>query len=206
MNKSFRSICVVLFLIITIRVSAQHTYECPVCHGEKIIPTVCPNRECHNGLIFCEACDYSGTITHVCQTCQGTGVVTKVRDIPCPNCKGKKGFIKEKQIPCPHCRNGKRPTAQHGQTVYVDCKYCGGKGYTISKYTAACRICGGSGKQGQETYTVKCADCEGKGIISELCKQCGGKGSYQCPTCKGYGNISTPCDRCHGDGVIHTAN
>ena len=208
MNKSFKVLFVVLFLISTINISAQHTYECPVCHGKKTIPAVCTNPECHNGVVYCEKCDYSGTINQRCDACEGTGVIAKVKDLPCPVCKGEKGFIKEKHEPCDKCggRNGKVPTMQNGQKVYIDCKFCKGKGYTVTKYKAARRTCGGTGKKGQETYYEKCNICQGSGSVTKTCEQCDGKGCFVCPTCQGYGNISITCERCHGEGVIHTAN
>lgn len=185
--------------------STRHQYTCPECKGEKEIPTVCPNPKCRNGAIYCEVCDYSGSITRQCDACSGKGEITREKNKPCPYCHGKKYIKKEKQEPCTHCRNGKVPRKNRvGETEWVIHTECKGTGSITSTYNATCRPCAGTGVNGKETYTEECKACEGKGSITETCTQCNGKRCYPCPTCDGYANIRTPCSRCKGHGVIYT--
>jgi DnaJ-class molecular chaperone len=200
--------------------SASHEYTCPECKGEKEVPIRCTNPKCHNGAIYCEACDYKGTISQRCTACDGKGEITKEKTKPCSECNGKKYTMKEKQDNCTHCRNGKVPsTNRRGEKVWVDHKDCNGTGYITSTYKATCRACGGDGIQkkkhaganGRSVYTrendvetvkVKCDACSGKGKVEKTCTKCNGKACYPCPTCEGYGNIRKPCSRCNGNGVI----
>ena len=205
MKKLLKLASVVLMLFSASHATAQHKFDCPDCRGKGEVVKYCPNSKCHNGAIFCEQCDYSGTVNKTCATCNGSGEIVKYRDKPCPYCHGEKGTIKEKQEPCTHCRNGKVPTKnRRGETVWVNHTECNGTGYITTKYKAACRYCGGTGVDGQEAYKVKCDACGGKGRVTETCSQCGGKGSYVCPDCKGYGNVREKCSRCNGNGVIYT--
>lgn len=185
-------------------VSAPHQFTCPECKGAKEIPVVCPNPQCHHGVISCEKCNHSGKISHRCETCGGTGEISEHKHKPCPVCKGEKYIQEEEHVPCT-CRNGKRPVTQNGQTVYVDCSTCKGKGYTIRMKKVPCTHCHKSGYViEQELTTSRCHTCEGKGTILETCTQCDGNGSYSCPTCGGHGNIRKSCSRCNGTGVIYT--
>lgn len=206
MKRIVKLVCIALLLVSATNVAAQHKFDCPDCRGKGETVKYCPNSKCHKGAIYCETCDYTGTVNKPCTACNGSGVATKERDKTCPVCQGLKYSGEgEKQIPCSHCRNGKVPSKnRRGETVWVDHTACKGKGYTVSKYKIACRNCGGTGLKGKETYSVNCNSCGGSGRIKETCKQCAGKGSYVCPDCKGYGNVREKCSRCNGNGVIYT--
>lgn len=205
MKELLKSICVVFLLFSTMHVAAQHQFDCPDCRGKGETVKYCPNPKCHNGAIFCEKCDYSGKVDQQCSDCNGSGTVSKHERKPCPQCKGTKYVMQDKQEKCTHCRNGKRPTTQNGQTVYVTCSYCKGSGYMTSKEKVTCSYCRGGGYLIEQVpHNVTCETCGGKGKITETCAQCDGKGSYACPTCKGYGNVREKCSRCNGNGVIYT--
>lgn len=184
--------------------SPAHWYTCPECKGAKTVPIRCTNPKCHNGAIYCEACDYKGTISHRCETCDGSGEVLEHAKTKCSKCNGKKYVTQEEQIKCIHCRNGKRPTTQRGKAVYVDCNVCQGKGYKIEIKKVACPVCKGRPYAIERNpHTEKCKACNGEGSVADICSKCNGKACYPCPTCDGYANIQNPCSRCNGKGVIY---
>lgn len=53
---------------------------------------------------------------------------------------------------------------------------------------------------------MECPDCEGEGIIHEICPECEGNpdtvGDAGCSTCEGEGYIETACQRCNQTGEI----
>lgn len=189
--------------------STRHQFDCPDCKGKGAIPKSCPNPQCHNGTINCANCNATGTVSHTCTACDGTGTVTTHRKYPCPECKGKKFVTQDKQEKCT-CRNGKVPAqnrpskAQSSETVWVDHTVCHGTGFVTVKEQVQCPRCNGRAYMiEREASTVNCESCGGSGLIKETCKQCAGKGSYVCPDCKGYGNVRGKYSRCNGNGVIY---
>lgn len=181
---------------------SQTRHDCPDCDGGTITER-CPSSVCHNGAVYCTACDYSGKIEVTCSSCSGSGSIDKEKRKTCENCKGQRYFKKEQRKPC-SCRGGKRPITKNGQTVYIDCDRCSGKGYLPSYYNEDCSVCSGSGYDGYETISNTCSSCSGSGKSTQTCSICSGNGGFPCPTCKGYANISKKCDRCKGNGEIYT--
>ena len=59
--------------------------------------------------------------------------------------------------------SAKRPITKNGQTVYIDCDRCSGKGYLPSYYNENCSVCSGSGYDGYETISNTCSRCSGSG-------------------------------------------
>ena len=210
MKKSWALVCVALLLVSATNVAAQHKFDCPDCRGEGETVKFCPNPKCHNGSIYCETCDYSGTVNKTCNSCNGSGEVPTHKKKPCPVCKGTKYVPQERQEKCT-CRNGKvavknRPSkAQTSKYVWVDHADCHGTGIVTVKEQVPCPHCHGRAYMiEREATMVKCDACGGTGRLKETCSKCEGKGCYACPDCKGYGNVREKCSRCKGNGVIYT--
>lgn len=210
MKKSWALVCVALLLVSATNVAAQHKFDCPDCRGEGETVKFCPNPKCHNGAIYCETCDYSGTVNKTCNSCNGSGEVPTHKKKPCPVCKGTKYVPQERQEKCT-CRNGKvavknRPSkAQTSKYVWVDHADCHGTGFVTVKEQVPCPHCHGRAYMiEREATMVKCDACGGTGRLKETCSKCEGKGCYACPDCKGYGNVREKCSRCKGNGVIYT--
>ena len=210
MGKLLKLICVALLLFSVTNVAAQHKFDCPDCRGKGETVKYCPNPQCHNGAIFCEACDYSGTVSRTCNSCNGSGEVPMHKKKPCPVCNGTKYVTQERQEKCT-CRNGKeavknRPSkAQSSEYVWVDHTVCRGTGFVTVKEQVVCPHCHGRAYMiEREATMVKCDACGGAGHLKETCSKCEGKGCYACPDCKGYGNVREKCSRCNGNGVIYT--
>lgn len=203
-NKKMKKFYFTLFMMFVLGCSvavAQTKHTCPSCNGKGETVERCPNG-CHNGAIYCTACNYSGTVQERCSNCSG-GYVTKQVRKTCSYCGGKRQFRKESRQDC-SCRNGKRPVSQNGQTVYVDCNRCNGRGYLSSYYNENCPTCNGSGYDGYTQTQERCSRCNGNGTISKTCTKCNGNRSYMCPRCNGYANVTVKCSRCKGYGEIYT--
>ena len=118
---------------------------------------VCSNPKCHGGKIYCDDCDYTGTIT--CKKCVGRG---KIDGNTCSNCNGKR------MLSCGKC-NGKG---------YFPCSNCGGKGSNSSGNTGnngGVGIGGGGGNDGDDGKNVcngmpsrhqyTCPECKGDKLV-----------------------------------------
>ncbi len=180
-------------------IKAQKSHSCSECNGSGTVIERCSN--CYNGAIRCSSCN-SGKNESTCNACYGRGTYTKEVKKKCYNCN--RGYVKMEQQNRCSCRGGKRPVSTASGVTYVDCNRCGGNGYTISYYNAACSVCGGSGYSGTETNTERCNSCSGKGSIISTCTKCGGNGAYPCSICKGYANVTKTCSRCKGWGKLYT--
>ncbi len=195
--NTFKYIIGALCLVFTCTLSAQSTVTCPTCDGSGKVTKRCGH--CHNGAIFCETCNYTGKIKERCYECDNGYIETTVKK-RCTQCNH--GYVRvNRPTPC-SCRGGKRPQkGPGGQTVYVTCNRCNGRGQLDNYVSERCSYCGGSGYSGTETKREK-HHCN-YGWIEKTCGECNGKRSYLCSHCQGYANVSTTCDRCRGNGRIY---
>ena len=174
---------------------------CSICDGKGTVKEMCSSCSKGSGVIYCTTCNYSGKVEQRCYSCNGSGTISKTKDKKCYNCAGQKYFRKEQRSSC-SCRNGKRPVSRNGQTEYIDCNRCNGRGYLVSYVNEACPVCGGSGHYGTESTTDRCGSCGGSGQTTKTCSKCNGQGAYSCPSCSGYGYKTKTCSRCGGRGYI----
>ena len=101
----------------------------------------------------------------VCETCGGSGKITKKRKIsvPCLHCK------KTGNDMCHYCSGTGRDGRGIGVPLedienYPKCLYCSGNGFP--EVRTRCCMCGGKGKEEyEESYEETCPTCKGKGWI-----------------------------------------
>lgn len=111
-----------------------------------------------------------------------------------------------------------------GQTVEVQCAFCGGEGldpFGIMSPLASCQVCEGEGHVELTEPTARCAFCRGTGVSPNArltCSTCDGVGTVEipadaitCPHCGGSGRTADckdcpfpdsvfPCQHCRGTG------
>ena len=101
----------------------------------------------------------------VCETCGGSGKITKKRkvSVPCGHCKKTGNDI------CHYCSGTGRDVRGIGVPLedienYPKCLYCGGNGFP--EVRARCCMCRGKGKEEyEESYEETCPTCKGSGWI-----------------------------------------
>lgn len=199
--RLFRSCLFVLALACSASAYAQSKVPCPSCRGEKSSVERCP--ECYNGAVQCSACSGLGITLTRCPSCAGRGEVSHTEKTVCYDCGGSRYFRENHPTECT-CRDGKRPvTTRGGNTQYVDCSRCGGKGSIDNYVNVACRKCGASGYSGVQTVRSSCSACGGNGSVSNTCTTCRGVGSYACSKCGGYARLRVDCSTCLGEGYVY---
>ncbi len=112
-----------------------------------------------------------------CRPCDGSGR----KPINCPRCKGEKKLGGVRLETCEPC-HGVGLVAEHG-----DCKHCHGTGV---RQRRRCKFCGGFGRAVQR---FTCASCKGRGFLVIHYE-------VDCPDCSGTG--LKPCMRCDGQGTV----
>jgi len=215
---SFAAVLVVVVAVVAVHLAAvpagavMNKPVCSTCKGAKYIIDKCPScggdgqKTVHN--------PFNGqSVTTKCTRCDGTGKGDKK---VCPSCychtcvgKGRISF----PIPCSTCLGRGRDLETNTM-----CKKCLGKKLVDQWQT--CPTCKGTG-YGDGTPHKPCPICNKSGMLYELCRRCGGEGSYEstdpefrrkymqthakCPTCNGTGRKKTThkCPACKGALIVH---
>ncbi len=64
-----------------------------------------------------------------------------------------------------------------------------------------CKVCGGTGRQGDQTAV--CPECNGSGNVTQMAGAM--RFSLTCPRCGGEGRLRNVCANCHGEGRVSRA-
>lgn len=127
MKKYLKLFCFVLLIFFVNNVVAQQNN--PSYNNSKE-EKLCPNPKCHAGKIYCEDCDYTGTIIQKCSACNGSGKIVKYKSngqkytVDCDACSGK-GNV---EVQCPRC----------GGNGYYTCPNCKGTGKVSENHSSHC--------------------------------------------------------------------
>ncbi|MHC4199592.1 MAG: PEGA domain-containing protein [Planctomycetota bacterium] len=180
--------------------------ECPCCRGSGLIKSVgCAhcNAISRIGATICSNCQGKARMDYSCVACEGTGKITRgTKESDCRYCRGKGA------PPCPICRGKgtvKRLNPAAASYKTTACISCEGDAY---EKHLKCRKCGGLGTLRRSAervgsslgYEIRfdCPFCKGSGKAPDMCRRCGGRGSFG-P--KGPKRIVTPCMTCGGTGI-----